>query len=252
MKMQATSNSSLAVASYHTTVTSPVIGEDYVLVKRSEMKKEEKDSEGKTVVPKNALTARMSTANGRASVMGTIRAKITYDSVITPQTNAALATYLAISAYSDAQSSSYWKYLFKQYTIKSAFIELDFHEYMNMIGTADKFSVLGWSYRTLPSSAVPGYTSISDDSTFKQVKWSEANPVVRYNISKKMLKDVNFCNAADMAVGDGLGFNKWCPFTQNYCMGFLHIASYDTFNAGTSGRRIFCRLVLDVEMTNRI
>lgn len=228
-----------------------VLGGDrdvYVIVKEPEGK------EAKEVEVKQTVIS--SSGNGPSSYLATnnIKTILTYDFVITPSTTQALATYQAISAFSDSAMTSYWAHLYSNYRVDEAQVELDFHEYQNMTGVADKFSALMWSYRSNTSASVPGYTSISDDASSRPIKWSAAKPNVVFKVTPSMLKDGGFVDNKQQAVAKSNVLGKWAPLEATYemCRGYVHIASYDTFNVGTSGRRIFGRLKLWVTLSNKL
>ncbi len=189
---------------------------------------------------------------GRSVPLSDVKVRLVYDFKITPSTSSALATWQGVSAFSDSQVSSYWKNLFQVYRVDSAFITLDFHEYMNMVGVADKVAAMGISYRKTTSPAIPGYSSISDDSAFRPARWSQAKPVITYHVTPEMLKNGGFTAQANMGVGTSVQFTKWAPLDAEYAQGYIHICTQDTFCAGTSGRSIIGRLVLNVTLSSRI
>jgi hypothetical protein len=244
MSSSTTSSSSQAKSTLAPTST-PLI-DDYMLVRKTDLAVLKDVVETKSV---NRSTSSGTRSYGGAQ--GAIRLKVNYDFKITPSTVDPLGTYVAVSAFDETQVAQYWKNLFQYYTIHQGFIELDFHEYANMVGTADKFSSLGWSYRPTTSQPNPGFGQISDDQNFRFINWSSAKPVVRFNISKKMLKDVGFIDGASQSVSESRPTSKWCPLSQNWAMGYVHIASFEKFNAGTTGRAIIGRLVLDCTFKGR-
>lgn len=235
-----------------TTVSTPVIGDEYVLVKKVDFdeKKDKVDSDEKKAV--KTLLNKSSIPTSMSKIMNPVKTQLVYDHVYTPSTSSALASYVAVSGGLDTQATTYWKYLFAWYRVDKAVLELNFAEYMNMVGTADKFSAMLVSFRATSSAAVPGYTSISDDTSCKVVNWSQARPIFRYVVPKSVMKTVRFQSSSQMAVGPTEELGRWAPLTDAFCQGWIHIATYDPFNAGTSGRKIYARLILDVTLTNRI
>ncbi len=230
-------------------VSSPSTADEYVLVKKSaSADSKETKVTSDMIAPKLSVGSLLS-----ANSSGSYRCFCNYDFAITPSTTAALATWSAVSVNSDTQASSYWKYLFSNFRINRVVLELDFHEYMNMVGVADKFSPLAISFRSTTSPSIPGYTSITDDQTCKLVNWSQANPIFRFDVTPKLLNRVWATDSGQMGVSKAGGVSYWIPLeSSNLSRGYIHICSYDTFNAGTSGRRIICRLKYDVTFSNKL
>lgn len=189
---------------------------------------------------------------GKAMSLQDVKVKCVYDFVITPSTSSAIATWQSVSVYSDAQVSSYFKYLWQTYRVDKATLSLDFHQYMNMVGVSDKVSAMGISFRRTTSTAIPGYTGISDDGTFRLVNWSQAKPIYKFTVSPAMLRGVGFTNVAEMASSQAVPVWKWCPLDREMAMGYIHVCSQDTFCAGTTGRSIVGRLAVWVTLRGRL
>ncbi len=230
--------------------------EDYVEIDASTLQKalrllDSKESKEEKV---DAKTSRMSLGVGHATTDQDVRVKLVYDFEITPSTSAAtaVATWQAVQVYPDSQTSSYLKYMWQLYRVEKAELTMDFHQYMNMVGVSDKIAAMGISYRKTTSTAIPGYTTISDDAFFKTVNWSQAKPVFKFQITPDMLKDVNFSTVNEMGSTQGVPVGKWSPLDRDMAMGYIHIATQDTFCAGTTGRKIICRLAVTVRLRSRI
>jgi hypothetical protein len=243
LKVSSASSSSCA------TVSAPLIGdvkfnEEYVLV-RKDMTRDEKEKEKDRLQP--VPMTRVSAAGGR---FGECDARLVYDFSITPSTSSTFQTVVAIAPATDSTFTNHWKLLFSAMKIDSAEVQLDFHQYMSSVGHDTPISAAVWAYAPNTFLSTQYYADVSDWKTSKFIKWSQANPIVRYTVPGNWIQ-----GWSDGAQATTLYpfYSKWAPTQQTsatlHC-GFVHIASQSAFF--DTSRAIVGRLILNMKFKGQL
>jgi len=244
-------------------VSAPVIGDDYVLVKKStltEFKKSEQKQSDKKMSDEEkkkindyvvGLGKSFSSFGGR---FGRCKARLVYDFSMTPTTSSTMQTVVALAPRQDTSMSNYWAALFSEMKMNSAEVQLDFTEYMSSVGHDVALSPMVWGYHPTTCATTQYYADVSDWKTSKFIGWSTAKPVVRYIVTPAMLKQG--WTYGQEATSLLPFFGRWAP-TQSTStgyatpnQGFVHIctqkAMFDT------ERVIVGRLIMNMEFRGQL
>jgi hypothetical protein len=250
MQMTTQLSSSSVLSSSQATVTAPVIGDEYVLVKKDKEKKE-KETKLTKVVQLLRNTNALSSINRVGGRFGACKARLTYDFSITPTTSGTFQTVVALAPYSDSSFTSYWAHLFSTMRMLSAEVQFDFTEFINSVGHDVALSPVVIGFVPYASASTQYYADVSDYKTSRFAAYSTARPVVRYKVPPAWLRAGWTLGAEASATNTFIG--KWA--TTNYSAspltcGFVHIASQKAmFDVE---RNIVGRLILNMEFKGQL
>jgi len=255
MNMQSSSNISSSVGSSTGTVSAPVIGDDYVLVKKSsildEKKQEQKNSGSLKALSDTQLfglgNRLMSRAGGR---FGSCNGQLTFDFSITPSTSSTFQTVVALAPAQYSSFTSHWATLFTMMKMNSAEVQLDFTEFTSTIGHDVALSPLVMGFSPNAFSATQYYADVSDWKNAKFVGYSLTKPIVRFKIPNSWLLGWNIGHEASSV---GTPLSQWASTkytSSTLVQGFFHIASqkamFDT------SRDIVGRLVMNMTFKGQL
>lgn len=243
-----------ASSSSTATVSAPVIGDEYVLVKASsssDCKKEQKQpdpmSETTIIGLQSANGSSFSRTGGR---LGMCSARLVYDFSITPSTSSTMQTVVALAPVQDTAFTSYWKNLFDNMRMRSAEVQLDFTQFISTVGHDVALSPVVLGFSPLAKASTQYYADVSDWKNARFAAYSQMKPVVRYKIPGKMLVAWNTGQEASVV---GSYLSKWAPTqytSATLLMGFLHVASqkimFDT------ERTIVGRLIMNMTFKGQL
>jgi hypothetical protein len=187
--MTTTPNSSSALTINQAPASTPVIGDDYVLVRRSQVQTPTKEKKGDEKKSNNFAfglgKTPFSSAGGR---FGACKAILTFDFSFTPSTSSTLQTVVALSPSSDNSFSSYWSKLFSTMRMDKAEVLFDMTEFINPVGHDFAMSPVVVGYTPNASAATQYYADVSDYKTAVFAGYSTAKPVVRYAVPSKWIQ----------------------------------------------------------------
>jgi len=253
MQMTTQLSTSSVLSSSQATVSAPVIGDEYVLVKKNKQKEENKEKEQKL----NKCVQLLSSMNARSSAIrgggrfGACKARLTYDFSITPSTSSTFQTVVALSPFSDSAFTSYWSKLFTSMRMLSAEVQLNFTEFINSVGHDVALSPVVVGFVPDAQASTQYYADVSDYKTARFAAYSTARPVVTYKVPPKWLKGGWTLGAEASTPNTFIG--KWAA--TNYVSaplstGFVHIASQKImFDVE---RVIVGRLILNMEFRGQL
>jgi hypothetical protein len=228
MKMQSSSNVTTAVGSSTATVSTPVIGDDYVLVKKSsilaEKKQEQKDKKNLPDTLLFGLAKNMfSRAGGR---FGQCDAYLTYDFSFTPSTSSTVQTVVALAPNQDTSFTNKWASIFQVMAMNSAEVQFDFTQFTSTVGHDVALSPIVIGYAPAAFATTQYYADVSDWKNSKFAAYSLAKPVVRFKVPGKWMTGWNIGQEASSV---GTFYNQKWAATQYVSAtvhkGFVHIAS---------------------------
>lgn len=207
------------------TVSAPVIGDDYVLIKRDRL--DEKKQDQKKNLSDTVLfglgKAMFSRAGGR---FGQCDAYLTYDFSFTPSTSSTVQTVVALAPNQDTAFTSYWQKLFSLMRMNSAEVQFDFTEFTSTVGHDVALSPVVIGYQPNAMLTTQYYADVSDYKNSRFAAYSLAKPVVKFRVPKKWFGGWNTGQEAT-SVGNLLNSN-WAPTQYNAAtlhQGFVHFAS---------------------------
>lgn len=207
------------------TVSAPVIGEDYVLVKRNALVDEKKQEQKKALSDTLlfGLANKFTRGGGR---FGSCDATLVYDFSITPSTSSTFQTVVALAPVQDTSFTNHWRSLFSSMRMNSAEVQLDFTEFTSTVGHDVALSPVVLGYAPAAFASTQYYADVSDWKNSKFAAYSLAKPVVKFKVPKSWFGG---WNAGQEASTVSPYYSKvWCP-TQytaaSFLQGFVHIAS---------------------------
>lgn len=188
---------------------------------------------------------------GRA--VGMLKTKLIYDFVITPSTSAALSTSVALNPYQDNTFSEHLRYLFQEVKMDSAQVQLDFHKYENLVGESGVLPAMVWAWLPTAQLTTQAYADVSNYTTARPIRWSQAKPNVTYTVPAKWFKGQSWSASQEATVVYSF-LTRWAPCrifeTTAQSMGFVHIATQDA--SGVASRPIIGRLIMYCTFRNRV
>jgi len=220
MNMTSTISKQSLCGSSTNTVSTPVIGEEYVLVKKADKLKEESKEEKKVSLG----YAKVGYGNGGGR-FGACEAVLTYDFAITPGTSSTFQTVVALAPAQDTMFSSHWKVLFSAMRMKCAEVQLDFTEFINSVGHDVALSPVILGYAPSSFANTQYYADVSDYKTAKMAGYSTARPVVTFKVPPKWIQ--GWTNGQEATSVD-VFHSRWIPTNFSafspHC-GYVHVAS---------------------------
>jgi len=232
------------------TVATPVIGDEYVLVKKtSELKNDSKEEKKKVEkideekVKPMKLYSEVGNGGGR---FGACKALLTYDFTIDPITSSTFQVGIALAPGSDASFTSHWRVLFSEMKMLKAEVQLNFAEFTSTVGHDVALSGIVWGYTPTTVASTMYYADVSDWKTSKFVSWSSNKPVVKYKVPPKFLK--TGWTDGQIATSVHPNYGRWMSTnitSSTFHQGAVHICSqkamFDT------ERKILGRLLMWME-----
>jgi len=241
-----------ATGSSCATVSAPVIGDDYVLVKKSSILDQKQERKEKAALSDTVLfglgKALFSRAGGS---FGQVNARLTYDFSITPSTSSTFQTEVALAPVQDSSFTSYWKNLFSLMRMDSAEVQLNFSQFTSTVGHDVALSPIVIGYRPEASAATQYYADVSDYKNSQYVAYSQSKPVTKFKVPGKWMGGWNDGQEASSV---SVFLNpEWAPTRYTAAtlhQGFVHIASekamFDT------SREICGRLILNMTFKGQL
>lgn len=228
MKMTTITNLSAASSSSQAPVSAPVIGDDYVLVKRSQLTtvKDAKEiaPEEKKKIQQFALGMGKNLLTRGGGRFGACKALLTYDFSFTPSTSSTVQTVIALAPNQDTSFTSHWRALFSTMKMDRAVVEFDMTEFINPVGHDFALSPVVVAYKPCASLSTQYYADVSDLKTARFGAYSTAKPVITYPIPAEWMIG---WNAGQEASINYTYTPRWATTTDSGTlhMGFVHFAS---------------------------
>jgi hypothetical protein len=227
--MTTLTNSCSASSSSQATVSAPVIGDDYVLIKRSQLttgndgkispEEKKKIQQFAIGIGKNSLT----NGGGR---FGACKALLTYDFSFTPSTSSTVQTVIALAPNQDTAFTSHWRSLFSAMKMEHAEVEFDMTEFINPVGHDFALSPVVVGYKPQASTSTMYYADVSNLKTAKFGAYSTAKPVIRFPVPSNWM--IGWTAGQEASVTYTYT-PRWATLTDSGSstmhMGYVHFAS---------------------------
>lgn len=167
-----------------TTVSAPVIGDEYVLVKKAkdDEKKVQICDDEKKKIKAFAIGYGANLLKSGGGRFGACKAVLTYDFSFTPSTSSTIQTVVALAPVQDNAFTSYWSHLFTAMRMTQAEVEFDMTEFVNPVGHDFALSPVVVGFTPNAMATTQYYADVSDYKTAKFGGYSTAKPIIRYKI----------------------------------------------------------------------